>query len=295
MDSEGSGSDSDDSNDNSSDEDEYEDPFEHPFFAEDTRYIDGARLLILTLDQLDQPTNATEYCPGGYLAFKLQSGYEPISEAFITVCVKDNKFDSFSKLSGARVGKFHIDAVMPWMGVPTEGLVFDPALNMYKRGSQPGVKLDPTQQALSYRNPELLAQDGSLKVDFASNYLDVVWECPHAFELGAVVVNVNLKLRGSNRWQALKYSLRESPIRLVNQNDDGSVDSTAVQQVVVNAEGERFLFDQVAQHAQLWDAIRSKNWDILDSMLDEKVVANDMTWLITLSTMTECTYLFRGL
>ena len=252
-------------------EDSFDDPFEHPFFSDDNRYVNGARLLILTVDQLGNPKNATEYSPGGFLYFKLQSGYEPISEAFITVSLKDAKFDSFSKLSGERIGNFN-PHVLPLWASPIEDLQVDPTVNMYSRDSPSGIKINPAKMCCSYKNEELLDENGDLKEEFASNTIDIVWECPSAFELGSAMVTVNLKLRGSTKWQTLKYSLRESPIRIVNSlADDASVSSASVEQVVINAEGERFLFDQSARHAEFWELIRLKKWEAIDSMLDEKV------------------------
>lgn len=253
-------------------EDSFDDPFEHPFFAGDKRFISGARLLILTLDPTGNPANATEYSPGGTLYFKLQSGYEPIAEAFITVCLKDAKCDSYSKLSGERIGHFNPTLIPIWIS-SNEDLQLSYDSHMYLREPPVGMKVDSVKMFCSYRNESLLDEDGSLKEDFSSNTIDVVWECPDAFELGPVIVTVNLRLRGSFKWQTLKYSLRESPIRIVNNRDDASASSASVQQVVVNAEGERFLFDQSAKHAEFWNLIRAKNWEALDSMLDEKVAS----------------------
>lgn len=52
-------------------------------------------------------------------------------------------------------------------------------------------------------------------------------------------------------------------------DDESSVASITA---VVNADGERFLFDQSAQHALFWDAVNTKDWDAMDSLLDDKVV-----------------------
>ena len=251
-------------------EDSYDDPFEHPFFSGDRRFISGARMLILTLDHKGAPVNATEYSPGGYLYFKLQSGYEPISEAFITVCLKDAKYDSYSKLSGDRIGNFNPSLIPTWSS-PNEDLQISYDPSMYVREPPTGMTVDSVNLFCSYRNNVLLNNDGSLKEDFTSNTIDVVWECPNAFELGPVVATVNLRLRGSTKWQTLKYSLRESPIRILNNRDDASVSSASVQQVVVNADGERFLFDQSAKHAEFWNLVQAKNWEAVDTMLDEKV------------------------
>jgi hypothetical protein len=157
----------------------------------------------------------------------------------------------------------------------TEGLLLDEDAYMCLRPeAQPGVRLDMSGQALSFKNPCQYDKEGSTNEEPHSNSVEVVWECPNAFELGPAIVSVNLKLRGSNKWQSLKYSLRESPTRIIRSRpddiDNASITSSVVR-AIVNAEGEKFLFDQEALHARLLDCIRTKNWSELDSMLDEKV------------------------
>ncbi len=42
--------------------------------------------------------------------------------------------------------------------------------------------------------------------------------------------------------------------------------------VAVSSTGERFLFDQEARHAQLWEFIKTNNWIGVESMLTKQVV-----------------------
>ena len=55
------------------------------------------------------------------------------------------------------------------------------------------------------------------------------------------------------------------------KSTDSQSDASMGIKAIVNAEGERFLFDQNAQHSLLWEAVRDRNWIALDSLIDEKV------------------------
>lgn len=233
------------------------DPFDHPFFYGDKRSIDGARLVVLTVDQLGSVKAATEYIPGSYLVFRVQSGYDPIVEAFISVCVKGSKYDAFVPSSGDKVGTFCPDVVLPWMDVDVENCEYNALEEVYhKKEKDLSIKTDASKMTLTYRSTRpsiassrtdtLVDGDGTaassteyassrvrvsddnaapdgeeheaavedIPPESGSNMIEIVWACPNAFDVGAVLVTVNLKLANApHRWQALRHSLRESPIR----------------------------------------------------------------------------------
>lgn len=45
--------------------------------------------------------------------------------------------------------------------------------------------------------------------------VEIVWSCPDSSQLGAVIVTVNVRLEGQNKWIKMSYSLKESPLRFM--------------------------------------------------------------------------------
>lgn len=217
MDTESERSDnSNDSDDEDDDESENIDPFEDAFFAQDIRTCQGARLVVLSFDGEEEGVKAaTEYIPGSYLVIRLQSGYEPIIEASITVAIKSLKYDSFACASGSRAGVFlPLSLVSCMEGADEE--TRDEVTGLFSRGNAPaGYKTDSSGQAFTFRSMDFKESYGSLDEESRSNTIEILWACPNLFDLGPLVITVNLKLRGERRWQPLRYSLRESSTRYV--------------------------------------------------------------------------------
>ena len=115
----------------------------------------------------------------------------------------------FSTQSGQRLGYFHPEGVIPWR--PEEEI---PAKLF---GSKKPTRVIPSGFIKSKENSGLIYNEKiRLKNEIITNIIntniEIMWCCPEA-ELGAVVVTANVRMRDSNTWQQLSYSLKESAIR----------------------------------------------------------------------------------
>jgi len=61
---------------------------------------------------------------------------------------------------------------------------------------------------------EAIRLETEIKSTIVSTNLECMWMCPEP-EMGNAVVCVNLRLRDSDKWHRLTYSMRESAIRWV--------------------------------------------------------------------------------
>ncbi len=59
---------------------------------------------------------------------------------------------------------------------------------------------------------ESIRFETEIKSNIVSTNIECMWMCPEP-DVGSAVVCVNLRLRDSDTWQRLTYSMRESAIR----------------------------------------------------------------------------------
>lgn len=174
-----------------------------------------------------------------------------MEEAFFSAYIKQSRLDIYSADSAIKAGKFSLETAIPWLPSLTTVDLMGRAKPY--RAIPPDMKYTLEQQAVVYKlleeqeknnNEELLkeaipAQVASLRpseflaptdepiVDerrpmspnevlvkknlFASE-AEVVWLCPEP-RLGGVVFVVNYRIKDSNEWKELTYSVKESPLR----------------------------------------------------------------------------------
>ena len=115
----------------------------------------------------------------------------------------------FSPSSGKRLGYFRPEGVIPWR--PEEEIPIKQfGSKLAKRIVPRGFANSRDENALIY--DEAIRLEVELKSSILSTNLEVMWCCPDP-EQGPAVVTVNVRLRDSNKWQQLSYSLKESAIR----------------------------------------------------------------------------------
>lgn len=70
----------------------------------------------------------------------------------------------------------------------------------------------PSRDEFSVIYDEEIRFETEIKATIVSTNLECMWCCPEP-DMGPAVVCVNLRLRGSDKWIKLSYSMRESAIR----------------------------------------------------------------------------------
>ena len=181
----------------------------------------------------------------------------PIAEAFVSVNLKEDVFESFTEKSGARVGTFQASAPIPWRPFITDPLNIRPPY----RHPPKTVKETCHSKAFQYKEIRNFNRFTGEEI-LSSTAVEMLWNCPPP-NLGPVVVTVNLRLRNEKVWKKLTYSLKESPIRMNAGDDEDDVNGE---------DGERYLFDQEERHDVFWSFIREQNWDAVESFFEKKVV-----------------------
>ena len=185
------------------------------FGKDDVREALGASLGVVMTDAEGVKTEATEYVPGGELVITVQAVGNPFVEAYLSVAVIDTLYDAFSPSSGQIMGKFVLDAPLPW----DKGVLEDAA----RRASNASLKSLPARtrdiplgltttrddQACVYTAAEITDNGKETPLPGA---FSILWRCPDP-DLGDAVVTVNLKRKNERKWSKLTYSLKESSMR----------------------------------------------------------------------------------
>jgi hypothetical protein len=184
----------------------------------------------------------------------LQSYITPIAEAFVSVNLKGEAYDSYSEKSGARVGTFHASSPIPWRPFITDPLNIRPPY----RHPPKTVKETCQSKAFQYKEIKNFNRFTGEEI-LSSTAVEMLWNCPPP-NLGPVVVTVNLRLRNEKFWRKLSYSLKESPIRMNGGEEEEG------------GEGERYLFNQEERHDVFWSFIREQNWEAVESFFEKKVL-----------------------
>ena len=127
--------------------------------------------------------------------------------------VKATRFDMFSPQSGERVGNFSLEARIPWR--QDEFLIEDEVdvkkkNVILKRHVPVGLKAGIEDRTLTYT--ESVRFEHEDKASITTTAFETVWQCPGP-DLGNVIIVCNFRVRNSDRWQQLRYSMRESPVR----------------------------------------------------------------------------------
>lgn len=167
-----------------------------------------------------------------------------MEEAFFSAYIKQSRLDIYSAESSIKVGRFSLDTVIPWL--PSLTAVDNLGRSKLYRPLPPNMKYTLDQQAIVYKlltteetahadpqtapTPELPASlesaepnteflDGPMsegepliKKDIFASTAEVVWLCPQP-RLGGVIFVLNYRLKDSNEWRELTYSVKESPLR----------------------------------------------------------------------------------
>ena len=250
---------------NSGDEDEENKP---QFGDDDIREKDGVTIAAISVDLDGNQTMATEYIPGHYLAFIVQSVGITVTEAFITVHSIRAMYDIFSEEAGLRVGTFKLEAPLPW---EMEKAIIDPTgLRKPKRPLPNDIICAIDGQAILYQkepiyqtNPETFEEE---EVIVPANF-GAIWTCPGP-DLGPAIIKVNYKVnKGAHRdkWYTLTYSLKESPQRMTATPGGGGGGKP-------KAPSRPFVFDQEGKHAAFWNFIKEKNWEAVESFIGINII-----------------------
>lgn len=229
------------------------------FGDDDVRDRDGFSIQIIGEDEDGDPIPAVEYVPGYRLAFQIESvAGILVDEVYIAVYAYDSLYDIFSPIGGQRLGHFNISFPMPW---DLEEALKEAKgnINKAKRPIPPGLSVCAGDQACVYLHQSHLNEEGEV-VHEPVNF-GIVWFCCGP-DLGPAFVNVSYRLKDSSTWLHLKYSLKESAMRM----------NAAPQAGALQAQPERFNFDQEGRHTTFWNFVRDKNWDGVHAMLDKKAV-----------------------
>ena len=250
---------------NSGDEDDENKP---KFGDSDVRDLDGVTVAAIAVDLEGNQTMATEYIPGHYLAFIVQSVGVTVTEAFITVHAIRAMYDIFSEEAGLRIGTFKLDAPLPW---EMDKAIIDPTgIRKPKRNLPDDIICAIDGQAILYQkepvyqtNPENFEEE---EIIIPANF-GAIWMCPGP-DLGPAIIKVNYKInKGAHRdkWYTLTYSLQESLQRMTVTPGGGGGGKP-------KASSRPFLFDQESKHAAFWNFIKEKNWEAVESFIDKKCI-----------------------
>lgn len=213
--------------------------------------------------------SATEYNPGGSLIVRIQSMEYLLEDAFLDAFVKDSRFETYTADAGKKAGRFAVDAPIPWlpMKAKLEGgkKVFfrdpPPYSSMSKDGLSVIYSPPPNYHGLTSGGDD----DSATVATTAREMLEIVWNCPEPL-LGTVVIVFNFKLRDDNKgWKQLRYSMKESPIRMNEYATDSSK--------ATNVQAKQFKFNQERRHNNFWNYIRDKEWEAAAGFIDKHAVA----------------------
>jgi WD40 repeat protein len=200
--------------------------------ADDVRELKGITLRVIHIGSEGEQSEATEYNPGGFLIVSIQSTEQPISDAFLDAMAKSTRYDAFSLNAGQRLGRFDLNAPIPWLSmkksVDAKGRI------TYSRESIQGVIQSKDEQCVifhdrlvqrPFHNAGIASKQlGEGENNIVEEYdpfkkLDIVWTCPKNESMGAIVIVLNCKLKGSGEWLQLRYSVKESAIRYMKSSD----------------------------------------------------------------------------
>lgn len=211
----------------------------------------------------------------------LQSSEQDISVAFLDAMSKASRYEIFSASAGQRLGKFDLDAPVPWL--PMLKTVDGKGRVKYSRETLKGFVYSKNEQCVTYRESSLkksheskhMANDPyTLKAkeegvahpeDEDKKKFDIVWSCPVEENLGVIVIVLNIKVRNSNEWLQLRYSVKESAIKF-NALGELKVKELAGKKAI--------LFDQEERHRMFWQHIREKDYKAAASFVDRRVSAS---------------------
>ena len=241
--------------DSDAEDDDGEFDEEDDFGKDDIREVKGATVGVIMVDKEGDKVEATEYIAGGgTLVITLQSIFEPIAEAFVSVNLKEQQYDLYGTQSGDRVGTFKAADPIPWREYFTDPLNLKPPYRMPPKT----VTETCERKAFVYKEHRKFDKVTGEEI-FDSVAVEMLWTCPPP-NMGPVVVNVNFRLRSENFRRKLTYSLKESPIRM----------NTLAGDDVVAEDGARFLFDQEERHMVFFRFIQDRNWEAVASFLEKK-------------------------
>jgi hypothetical protein len=217
-----------------------------------------------------------------------------IEEAYMGAFVKDKNLDIYSEDSGRKAGAFVIDAPIPWL--PMLSKVDGAGRKVYYRAppdyvsqSKDGVSVNYLPERGKRKIPEIShpqgggggggGEDGggssanhgkddgtvSTTMTVAKDGFELVWNCPEPL-LGTVVLVFNFKLKDyEDHWIQLRYSMKESPIRVGEYATVGDKKDSA--------EAKQYKFNQEKKHINFWQFIRDKNWTAAASYVDKYAIA----------------------
>lgn len=211
--------------------------------ADDVRELSGVTLRVTHVGTGGDQSEAIEYSPGGFLVVSIRSAERVIGEAFVDAMSKSSRNDIFLSTAGQRLGKFELDAPVPWLpmkkNVDAKGRIKysrDIPLGMsqskdgrsaifreskakipYKHSRENEHQLGYNTANKSPGDNHHEANDGEDELDYLKK-LDIVWNCPQEENMGVVIVVANVKLKDSNEWLQLRYSVKESAVRYGGDN-----------------------------------------------------------------------------
>ena len=219
----------------------------------------------------------------------------------MTAFVKSTEFETFKDTAGTRIGFFSLEDPIPWLPmeskldpkgkkiyfrIPPIGTSVSKdnrSINYHPPPTRdaPGDSAAAVQQTVnlsrkvSEKQTEKLSNDVADDVNVETNNnnadkndqesvknaLEVIYQCPEP-EIGLIVIVFNFKLANKNSvWQQLRYSLKESPIRM-GQYAEGKEGKS---------KKNKFNFNQEERHSLFWEYIKKKEWKLAASFVDREV------------------------
>ncbi len=164
-----------------------------------------------------------------------------VEESFFSAYVKESRLDIYSADSAVKAGKFSLDTFIPWLpsltmidamgrskpyrAIPSNmKYTLDHHAVVYTmlpaeeeeekklhRSSVESAPSDP-QVVADTSNERPFTQGEISKKDLFASQAEVVWLCPPP-RLGGVIFILNYRLKDSQEWKELTYSVKESPLR----------------------------------------------------------------------------------
>jgi WD40 repeat protein len=245
-----------------SDDDGEDKIMEDVFTKNDIREIAGATLNVYYVDKEGKRSLATEYMAGGQLTVDIACADVQMYQAYVTVTRLDTAYDMFIEDSGMRLGHFLVSYPLPW---EMDTAKIDPVgLKKPERVGDDlpaGLEESDNGQGLLYQNDEAEFNENGDQLNNTVSKFGCVWFCPGP-DMGPARVSVNFKFQGTDTWETLTYSLRESPIRMASAVGKDGAEENVVQ----------YTFDQEQRHIKFFNFIREKNWDAVQTFLDKKCV-----------------------
>eukprot|EP00981_Chlorochromonas_danica_P005093 scaffold1034_cov175-Ochromonas_danica.AAC.19 len=269
-------------------------------FIDDRKEMKGVSMRVIRVGTSGDQSEAVEYNPGGFLVVSLKSPERPIAEAFFHAMSKSARQDIFLPTSGLLLGKFQLDAPVPWLPVIKEvdakGRIkhhreVHPGMIQSKDGlsaifretmAKIPVKMIKDESRIEEEGKETKGQDidpdnvidreqmeNDIEEELAHlKKMDVVWTCPTDENLGVAIIVVNVRLRDSTEWLQLRCSLKESHIRV-----------NAAGELKVKEIGSKrpMMFDQEERHRLFWKHIRQKDYRSAATFIDRRAIVHTAT------------------